>query len=45
MPWQVIYTEQAGDYRQARNREKYLKTAAGKIFLLIRDESLFLEIV
>lgn len=32
-PWKLIYSEQHEDYEQARIREKYLKTAAGKKFL------------
>ncbi len=33
-PWEIIYTEQAGNFSEGRIREKYLKTAAGKIFIL-----------
>lgn len=29
-PWQLVYTEAANDTDQARTREKYLKSAAGK---------------
>ena len=34
MPWVIIYQELAPDYLEARKREKYLKSAAGKKFLL-----------
>jgi putative endonuclease len=33
LPWEVIYTEEIEDRVQARKREKYLKSAAGKRFL------------
>ena len=33
MPWEIIYSEIAGDSKVARKREKYLKSAAGKNFL------------
>ena len=33
MPWQVIYTEKFLDFEQAKQREKYLKTASGRRFL------------
>ena len=33
LPWKVIYTEDVSDRLEARKREKYLKTAAGKRFL------------
>ena len=33
MPWKIIYTENLPDWASARIREKYLKTAAGKIWL------------
>ena len=33
MPWKIIYTETHPDWASARVREKYLKTAAGKIWL------------
>jgi predicted GIY-YIG superfamily endonuclease len=33
MPWKIIYTETHPDWAQARVREKYLKSAAGKIWL------------
>ena len=33
MPWKIIYTEQQPDWTSARIREKYLKSAAGKIWL------------
>jgi len=29
--WKIIYTEQATDWSEGRKREKYLKSAAGKI--------------
>jgi putative endonuclease len=32
-PWKIIYTEQHPDWQTARKKEKYLKTAAGKIWL------------
>jgi len=32
-PWKIIYTEQYLDWKLARPREKYLKTAAGKKWL------------
>jgi putative endonuclease len=33
MPWKIIYTEQYPDWKQARVREKYLKSTAGKKWL------------
>ncbi len=33
LPWKIIYTEEVTDRILAREREKYLKTAAGKKFL------------
>lgn len=33
-PWKIIYTEQQPNRKPARMREKYLKTAAGKKWLL-----------
>lgn len=33
MPWKIIYTEAHPNWAQARVREKYLKSAAGKIWL------------
>jgi predicted GIY-YIG superfamily endonuclease len=33
LPWKIIYTEQHPDWTIARQREKYLKTAAGKLWL------------
>ena len=33
LPWKIIYTENHPDWSSARVREKYLKTAAGKIWL------------
>jgi len=32
-PWNVIYYEEYSTLEEARNREKYLKTAAGRRFL------------
>ena len=32
-PWKIIYTEKQADWISARAREKYLKSAAGKIWL------------
>ena len=33
LPWKIIYTETHPDWAQARVREKYLKSAAGKTWL------------
>jgi len=33
LPWKMIYTESQPDWQAARKREKYLKSAAGKIWL------------
>jgi len=33
MPWTVFYTEEHENWEEGRNREKYLKSAAGKRFL------------
>ena len=33
-PWKIIYTEEYKDWMEARAREKYLKTAAGKKWLI-----------
>ncbi|HNP24097.1 MAG: GIY-YIG nuclease family protein [Chitinophagaceae bacterium] len=33
MPWKIIYTETATGWHEARLREKYLKSAAGKNWL------------
>jgi putative endonuclease len=33
-PWKIIYTEDHTDWSTARPREKYLKTAAGKNWLI-----------
>jgi len=30
LPWILIYTEKVGDLPEARKKEKYYKTAAGK---------------
>ncbi|MBI4130065.1 GIY-YIG nuclease family protein [Candidatus Roizmanbacteria bacterium] len=32
-PWEVFYTESYPTWEQARNREKYLKSAAGRRFM------------
>ena len=33
MPWKIIFTEEFPDWETARIKEKYLKSAAGKIWL------------
>ena len=33
LPWKIIYTEQHPSWVEARVREKYLKSAAGKTWL------------
>jgi putative endonuclease len=33
LPWEIIFTEQHPNWEIARKREKYLKSAAGKIWL------------
>ena len=33
MPWKLIYYESAENFEKARKREKYLKSAAGKLFI------------
>ena len=33
IPWKLIYTEVHPDWSTARKREKYLKSAAGKIWV------------
>ena len=33
-PWKIIYTETQSDWMSARQREKYLKSAAGKKWLM-----------
>ena len=33
-PWKIIYTEDHKDWKEARIREKYLKSAAGKKWLI-----------
>lgn len=33
LPWKIIYKEECEDFRSARKREKYLKSAAGRRFL------------
>ena len=33
LPWKIIYTEIRDNWAEARRREKYLKSAAGKIWL------------
>ncbi|HWY38486.1 MAG TPA: GIY-YIG nuclease family protein [Bacteroidia bacterium] len=30
IPWKVIYTEEAGTYADARKKEKYYKSSAGR---------------
>ena len=32
-PWKLVYFEEAMDWKSARVREKYLKSAAGKMWL------------
>ena len=32
-PWKIIHTEEHDDWQGARNREKYLKSPAGKRWL------------
>ncbi|MBK8089313.1 MAG: GIY-YIG nuclease family protein [Chitinophagaceae bacterium] len=34
LPWKIIYTEQHTDWASGRVREKYLKSAAGKRWLI-----------
>ena len=34
LPWKIIYTEKHPDWATARLREKYLKSAAGKKWLI-----------
>ena len=38
IPWQIIYTEQHPDWKAARAREIYLKSAAGRKWLDARME-------
>ena len=33
LPWKIIYTETFPDWQTARVREKYFKSAAGKLWL------------
>jgi len=33
IPWSIVFQESFPDYKSARIREKYFKTAAGKRFL------------
>ena len=33
MPWKIIYTKECADLHEARLREKYLKTCAGRKFV------------
>ena len=33
MPWKIIYTEQYNSWAEARIREKYFKSNAGKLWL------------
>jgi putative endonuclease len=37
-PWVVVYFEEVEDYKAGRIREKYLKTAAGKKFVMKKLE-------
>ena len=39
LPWKIIYTETHPDWISARIREKYLKSAAGKRWLIKKLES------
>jgi len=39
MPWTIIYTEQYNNLKEARLREKYLKSTAGRRF--IKKKNLF----
>jgi putative endonuclease len=39
MPWKLFYSELVGDAGEARDREKYFKTAAGKRRLKVILES------
>ena len=32
-PWKLIYSETAEDFNSARAKEKYFKSAAGKIYI------------
>jgi len=32
-PWKIIYSETHSNWQEARNREKYLKSASGKRWL------------
>ena len=33
IPWEIVYQERYSSYEEARKREKYLKSAAGRRFL------------
>ena len=33
LPWKVVYTEKFDSVREARDKEKWLKTASGRRFL------------
>ncbi len=33
LPWQIVYTEELPDWKAAREREVYLKSAAGRKWL------------
>ncbi len=33
LPWKVVYTEDVANLNEARKREKYMKSAAGRKFL------------
>ena len=37
-PWQVVYTEKYSTAAEARKREKFLKTAAGRRYLKMKLE-------
>ena len=39
LPWVIIYTEKHADWVAARVREKYLKTSAGKKWLIKEREN------
>jgi len=33
LPWEIMYTEEFDNLAEARNREKYFKTCAGRKFI------------
>jgi putative endonuclease len=33
VPWELVYSEEIESYREAKAREKYFKTAAGRRFI------------